>query len=94
MTKYENYFTYQGCEYYLCTEYAFDHADQLQLSGFAMWRDGREVSQASFEANKGLYDIVCEILGNKNVVAVCNRRASGGTPQGIIYNPRLPLHCL
>jgi hypothetical protein len=66
MNTYEDYFTYQGCEYYLCTEYEFDHADQLQLSGFAMWRDGYEVSQESFEANQGLYDIVCEILANED----------------------------
>jgi hypothetical protein len=74
MNTYEKYFTYQGCEYYLCTEYAFDHADQLQLSDFSLQRDGDEVSQESFEANQGLYDIVCEILANED--AVCY----GGAP--------------
>jgi len=68
MNTYEKYFTYQGCEYYLCTEYAFDHADQLQLSDFSMQRDGDEVSQESFQANEGLYDIVCEILANEDAV--------------------------
>lgn len=74
MNTYENYFTYRGYEYYLCTEYEFDHADQLQLSDFAMWRGGYEVSQESFEVNQGLYDTVCEILANES--AVCY----GGAP--------------
>jgi len=64
---FEDYFCHQGCEYYLCTEYEFDHADRLQLSNFAMWNDdGDKVSQKEFEANRELYKTVCEILANEN----------------------------
>jgi hypothetical protein len=66
MNTYEKYFTHQGCEYYLCTEFGFDHADKLQLAGFAMWRDGDEVSQEEFEANEGLYAHACWILANED----------------------------
>jgi len=64
---FEDYFSHQGCEYYLCTEYEFDHCDRLQLSDFAMWNDdGDKVSQKEFEANRELYKTVCDILANEN----------------------------
>ena len=64
---FENYFSHKNSEYYLCTEYGFDHTDTLQLSDFAMWNgDGEEVSQKEFEANQELYNTVCEILANEN----------------------------
>lgn len=75
MNTYENHITHNGSEYYLCTEYAFDHADQLQLSGFVLTdEDGEDISQEDFEANKDLYDHVCTILANED--AVCY----GGAP--------------
>jgi len=75
MNTYEDYITHQGKEYYLCTEYAFDHADQLQLSGFVLTdEDGEEISQEAFEENTDLYDHVCTILANES--AVCY----GGAP--------------
>lgn len=75
MNTFEDYITHNGKEYYLCTEYAFDHADQLQLSDFALTdEDGEEVTQEAFEADKALYDRVCEILANES--AVCY----GGAP--------------
>jgi len=67
MNTYEKNITYKGNELYLCTEYAFDHADQLQLSCFVLTdEDGEEISQESFEANKDLYDHVCTILANED----------------------------
>jgi hypothetical protein len=75
MNTFEDYITYKGSEYYLCTEYAFDHADRLQLSGFLLTdEDGEEISQEDFEANTDLYDHVCTILANES--AVCY----GGAP--------------
>lgn len=75
MNTFEDYITHNGNEYYLCTEYAFDHADQLQLSDFALTdEDGEEVTQEAFEADKDLYDTVCTILANES--AVCY----GGAP--------------
>lgn len=75
MKTYEDYITFDNNEYYLCTEYAFDHADQLQLSGFALWGHcGEEISQEEFESDKGLYDHVCMVLANEG--AVCY----GGAP--------------
>jgi len=66
---FEDYFCHQGCEYYLCTDYEFDHADRLQLANFAMWKSnhyGDKISQKEFEADQELYDTVCEILANQN----------------------------
>jgi hypothetical protein len=67
MNIYENHITHNGIEYYLCTEYAFDHADELQLSGFVLTdEDGEDISQDDFEDNKDLYDYVCAILANED----------------------------
>ena len=75
MNTYEDYITHNEKEYYLCTEYAFDHADQLQLSGFVLTdEDGEDISQDDFEASKDLYDKVCSVLANED--AVCY----GGAP--------------
>lgn len=75
MNTYEKHITHNGSEYYLCTEYAFDHADQLELSGFVLTdEDGEDISQEDFESNKDLYDHVCTILANED--AVCY----GGAP--------------
>ena len=75
MNTFEDYITYKGSEYYLCTEYAFDHADRLQLSGFVLTdEDGEDISQDDFEANKDLYDHVCMVLANED--ATCY----GGAP--------------
>jgi len=66
---FEDYFCHQGREYYLCTDYEFDHADRLQLANFAMWKSnhyGDKISQKEFEADQELYDTVCEILANQN----------------------------
>jgi len=66
MNTYENEIIYKGREYYLCTEYDFDHADRLQLSGFVLTdEDGEEISQDNFEANEDLYDHVSTILANQ-----------------------------
>jgi hypothetical protein len=65
MNTYENHFIFKGSEYYLCTEYDFDHADHLQLSGFVLTdEDGEDISQDDFEANEDLYDHVSTILAN------------------------------
>jgi hypothetical protein len=65
MNTYEDYITHKGNEFYLCTEYAFDQADRLQLDGFALWDNcGEEVSQEDFEADKDFYDHVCTVLAN------------------------------
>jgi len=67
MNTYEKHLAFNGIEYYLCTEYAFDHADQLQLSGFVLTdEDGEDISQEDFENNKDLYDYICAILANED----------------------------
>ena len=67
MNTYEKEITHNGKEFYLCTEYEFDHADQLQLSGFVLTdEDGEDISQEDFEADKDLYDHVCTILANED----------------------------
>jgi hypothetical protein len=67
MNIYENHITHNGIEYYLCTEYAFDHADQLQLSSFVLTdEDGEDISQDDFEADKDFYDKVSTILANED----------------------------
>ena len=75
MNTYDNEIIHKGKEYYLSTEYGFDHTDTLQLSGFLLTdEDGEEISQEAFEANEDLYDHVCTILAIES--AVCY----GGAP--------------
>lgn len=65
MNTYDNEIIHKGREYYLSTEYDFDHADRLQLSGFVLTdEDGEDISQDDFEANEDLYDHVSTILAN------------------------------
>jgi hypothetical protein len=65
MNTYEKEIIHNGKEYYICTEYGFDHADRLQLSGFVLTdEDGEDISQDDFEANEDLYDHVSTILAN------------------------------
>lgn len=75
MQTFENYLTHKDKEYYLCTEYDFDHADQLILTNFDM-RDesGENVSQKDLVTNQALYLHVGTILSNNH--AVCH----GGAP--------------
>ena len=65
MNTFEDYIIHNGKEFYLCTEYEFDHSDQLQLAGFVLTdEDGEDMSQEDFEADTDLYDRVCSVLAN------------------------------